>query len=514
MPYSNNKRIAKNTILLYLRMVLSVLVTLYTSRVVLQVLGVDDYGIYGIVGGVVSMFTFLNATMSGATSRFITYAIGTGDEEYIRDVFSTSLQVHFAIAMLIVILAETIGLWILETKLVIPLERMSAARIVYQLSTLSLAVQVAQVPYNGSIIAYEHMNVFAYVELLNVFLKLGIVYLLIYIDCDKLILYALLLLLVNILIALIYRIYCLRKISTCHYKRIFNKDLMLPMLSYSGWDLYGNVCSTLRGQGINILINMFFGVALNAASSVASSVRGVVSNLSSNVIQAFRPQIIKSYAQGNFDYMNDLVSNAAKYTLLLFMMLCIPLTFEIHQIMRLWLVEVPSYATEFSLIMLWTCPLNLINSILCITIHATGKVKKLSLYTGTILLATVPLVYVTFKWIVREPIYAYVISILIMVFVILANSFILREQTPELKQSQYFKSVIRSIGISLLACIPVVFIQLAMDESILRLFITFALYISMLALLSYYLVLDKNTRQKIYQFLKSKVNRNDKNTTI
>lgn len=329
MSESNSKRIAKNTVLLYVRMVMSVLVSLYTSRVVLQVLGVDDFGIYGIVGGVVTLFAFLNATMSGATSRFITYAIGKGNEEHIREVFSTAVQVHLAIALVIVILAETVGLWILETKLVIPQERMFAARIVYQFSVLALAVQVAQVPYNGSIIAYERMDVFAYVELLNVFLKLGIVYLLMLMDFDKLILYAILVLSVNILIAMIYRIYCIRKISTCHYKHIIRKDLMIPMLSYSGWDLYGNVCTTLRSQCVNIIINMFFGVALNAASSVANSVQGVVSNLSGNVIQAFRPQIIKSYAQGNFTYMNSLVSNAVKYTLILFMMLCVPLTFEI-----------------------------------------------------------------------------------------------------------------------------------------------------------------------------------------
>ena len=243
---ANNKRIAKNTIALYFRMIVTTLVSLYTSRVVLNTLGVEDYGLYGVVGGVVIMFSFLKATMSGATSRFLTFSLGKGDQKDLDDTFSTSLIIHIGIAIVILILAETVGLWFLECKLSIPDGRMTAARWVYQFSVLSMMVTVTQVPYNASIISHERMGIYAYVELLYVVLKLLVVYLLLLGDFDRLIFYAALIFGVNLLIATIYRVYCVKRFSECHFRFVWKKEKIVPMLTFSGWDLYGNMAYTFK----------------------------------------------------------------------------------------------------------------------------------------------------------------------------------------------------------------------------------------------------------------------------
>lgn len=460
MDNNANKKIAKNTIMLYVRMLLSIAVNLYASRVVLQTLGVDDYGIYGLVGGFVSLFSFLNASMSGATSRFITFALGKGDKEDIRDTFSTAIIIHICIAVTIVIVTETAGIWFLEEKLVIPEERMNAARIVYQFSIFAMTVQVTQVPYNASIISHERMDVYAYVELLNVFLKLGIVYLLMIGNSDKLILYAALIFLVNILIAGTYRIYCIRHFDTCRIHWTIKKEKLIPMLSFSGWDLYGNMCYSVRQQGINMLINMFYGVALNAASSVASSVQGVISGLSANVIQAFRPQIVKNYSNNKVYEMQKLMSNALMYMILLFMLIAVPVFLKMDYIMDLWLGKAPDYASLFCRIMLCISILNLINSILCAAIGATGNVKYISFISGSIYLMSIPLIYVLFKYLVDDVTYAYIVSLFVMLTVVITNFIITKKQIPTIHITPIAISCLKAFSIALLSSIPSVIIMI------------------------------------------------------
>lgn len=390
---SNNKRIAKNTIMLYIRMLLSMVVSLYTSRVVLNTLGVEDFGIYGVVGGVVAMFGFLNASMSGATSRFLTYEMGRGDEQRLRDTFSSALLVHIGIALVVLFLAETIGLWFLVHKLVIPEERMFAAHVVYQLSILSAMISMTQVPYNATIIAHEKMDIYAYVELLNVSLKLLIVFLLPVLGHDKLIVYGILVFVVSVLIALIYRWNCFNRYQESHFRFVFNKNIIYPMLSFSGWDLYGNMGFTVRQQGLSFIINIFFGPALNAASGIASTVQGVILSFINNIIIAFRPQIIKKYSQGEVIEMNHLMILALQLCILLFGILTIPMLFEISYILKLWLFTVPDKTIEITRIILLTNLLVLINLLIIIPIHATGEIKVLSFVCGT------------FNWGVLIPVY-------------------------------------------------------------------------------------------------------------
>ena len=497
IPQTNNKTIAKNTFFLYVRMLLYIGVSLYTSRVVLQTLGVEDFGIYGIVGGIVMMFNFLNSSMSGATSRFITYSLGKGDVEDVRETFSSAMVVQCGLALVILVLAETIGLWFLEYKLVIPAGRMDAARIVYQFSILAMLVRITQVPYNASIIAYEKMDIYAYVELLDVFLKLGIVFLLLIGNYDKLILYAVLVFAVNLIIAFIYGIYCIKKFNTCRFRWKVNKGKLIPMLSFSGWDLFGNMSSTLNHQGINFLINMFFGVVYNAASSVATSIKGIVETLSSNVIQAFRPQIVKNYATQNYERMETLMYNGLKFSLLLFMLITIPVVCEAQKILELWLGVVPDYAAVFCKLLLIISLFNLINKILCIGISATGQMKRISLITGTLYLLALPAIYVVFKFFSVTPAAAYVITIVFMVMIVCSNVIILKIQVPELNPLHYLKGIFEAIVAMLVATVPLVPVCYAMNSSFVRILIICVVYAASLSLITYFYCLDKSTRQMV-----------------
>jgi len=396
---SNDKRIAKNTLMLYIRMLLSMVVSLYTSRVVLNTLGVEDYGIYGVVGGVVSMFSFLNASMSGATSRFLTYEMGKGDFQKLKDTFSSALIVHMGIALVVFVLAETVGLWFLTNKLVISESRMYAAHWVYQLSILSMVVGVTQVPYNASIIAHEKMEVYAYVEILNVTLRLLIVYLLVIGDFDKLILYAILTLVVSFVIVLIYRFYCTRRFAESSFHWVWKVEILKPMLSFSGWDLFGNMSFTFKQQGTSFILNIFGGVLLNAANGIAMTVQGVISSFSYNIIQAFRPQIVKAYAMNDLRSMESLLRNACKYSIFMLMLISIPLCFEIRYVMGKWLNMVPEYASEFCQILLLQSIFSIISSCIIVGIHATGDVTKLSLYNGLSNFILLPVLYLFFKFV-------------------------------------------------------------------------------------------------------------------
>ena len=467
---SNNKRIAKNTIMLYIRMFISMLVGLYTSRVVLATLGVEDYGIYGVVGGVIGMMGFLNASMSGATSRFLTFELGRGDKDRLAKTFSSALIVHIGIAIVVLILAETVGLWFLSNKLNIPAERMQAAHWVYQLSILSAMFGITQVPYNAAIIAHEKMDVYAYVEILNVSLKLLIVYLLCIGNFDKLILYASLMLAVSILIMMVYRIYAIRQFPEAHFHWIWDKTYLRPLLSFSGWDLYGNACVIARQQGTNFLINIFYGVVYNAASGIATTVQGTISGLAFNIILAFRPQIIKQYAKGNVEDMSKLVGNAVCFTTILFGCMSIPLILETHYIMKAWLGVIPEKSEIFCQILLIASFLGLLNNIWNTCIHATGKIKEISIFSGTFFLISLPIIYVVFQF--KAPVEsAYLVFILSIVFVNVSNLLIIKKKIPKLKLNFVFLNYIKVIIVLMASYYITSLFKAQMQETFIRLLV-------------------------------------------
>lgn len=310
---NNSKRIARNTLYLYMRQILVMLVTLYTSRVILKVLGVVDFGVYNVVGGMVSMFAFLNSALGQATQRFIAIGIEKDGVDQQRKIFSMLMNVHILIAVVLFVLCESIGLWLFYNKLVIPADRLSSAFWVMQCTIFTLMITVTQVPYNASIFGQEHMNAYAYISIVEVLLKLGVVILLQYFFPDKLIAYGILLALVQFIIAMAYRIYCLHKFNNCNYQLYWSKKLFKEVFSFSSWSVIGNLASTLNNQGMNILINMFFGPLFNAAKGISSYVESAVTSFVTNFLGASTPQIFKSYAAGEYEYCFKLNFKSGKF---------------------------------------------------------------------------------------------------------------------------------------------------------------------------------------------------------
>lgn len=499
-----DKRIAKNAVMLYVRMFLTMIVGLYTSRVVLAVLGVEDYGTYGVVGGIVAMIGFLNASMSGATSRFLTFELGKGDEKRLADTFSSALIIHIGIALLVLILAETVGLWFLCNKLVIPEGRMPAAHWVYQLSIASAMIWITQSPYNATIIAHERMDVYAYVEILNAVLKLLIVYLLSIGNFDKLILYATLVFLVSVLIRLIYRIYCVRHFSESHLHWVWDKSILKPMLVYSGWNLYGALCLTTRQQGTNFLINIFFGVVFNAASSVATTIQGVVKGFTYSSTFAFRPPIIKAYAQGSFQEMMRLMKSAMSLCIFLSLLVSLPLYTEIEYVMDLWLVNPPVMAVEFVRLLIVSAFFALITLIFTIGIEATGYNRQMNIYTGSIFMLTIPVMYLFFK-LGYGVLYSYYCILGANILIFLSNMVICKHLVPPLRLMDYMWLFLKSALVIVLSVLPAIYIVRNYDAGFLRLVVNTAVILFLCSALSYWLVLDSTSRSFLRQKLQTVV---------
>ena len=343
----NNKRIFKNTMMLYCRMLLMLFVSLYTSRITLSTLGIENFGIYNVVGGVVVLFSFLSSAMSSATQRFLNFELGKSDGQRVRQVFGMSLVVHAVIAIIVLFLAETIGLWFLNNKLNIPDSRMVAANWVYQLSIFGTIVGILRVPYNATIIAHERMSYYAYLGIAEAILKLVVVFTLTLVSVDKLILFAILLQSVSLLLLFVNVTYCVRKFNSAWPVFVKDRALFCDLISFSGWSLFGAVANVSRDQGVNVILNLFYGVTANAAMGVANQVNGAVYQFVSNFQVAFSPQIVKSYSAGERGYFNSLVFNASKYSFFLMWFLSLPVLVNTDFILNLWLKNPPEYASEF-----------------------------------------------------------------------------------------------------------------------------------------------------------------------
>lgn len=389
-----SKRLAKNVLLLYLRMFLMMLIGLYTSRVVLSVLGVSDFGIYNVVGGVVSMFSFLNAGLTVSSQRYLTFELGRGDTRRLQQVFATSLQIHLAISLLIVLLVETVGLWFLYHKMVIPPERMTAAFWCLQFSVFTIVVSIMSYPYNAAIIAHERMSAFAYISLIDAVLKLLLVYLLLLSDADRLITYALLFALEKLLIRSIYNGYCVRHFAECTYRHRFDRCLFKEMFAFAGWNMWGNLACICYTDGLNMLLNVFFGPVVNAARAVAVQVQGSIGNLAANFHMAINPQITKAYASGQMGHVHTLVYHSSRFTFCLLWICCLPVIMQASQVLTWWLATPPEYADTFMRITLLTMMVECTANPLVTALAATGRVRKCELVTGTTQLCILPVSYV------------------------------------------------------------------------------------------------------------------------
>lgn len=450
MPSPANKRIAKNTLFLYVRMILTILVNLYAVRVIWQVLGVEDYGVYNVVGGIVTMFAFLNSAMVASSQRFISFELGIGNKERLNKVFSLSMTVHFMLALLILILAETIGLWFLNAKLNIPSDRMLAANWVYQCSIVAFIINIVSVPYNACIVAHEHMKAFGYFGILEVILKLVIVFLLLFIPFDKLITYAVLIVVVSALMRLIYSFYCHQNFDECHYRFVSDHHLMRDMFSFAGWSFIGNLGFSVRDQGLNIVINLFFNVAVNAAKGIATQVGTVISGFAQNFQMALGPQITKRFAAGETASMMELVIAGCKYSALLMMFIVIPLYFASEVVLKLWLGDVAPYTVGFMQLVLIISLVDSMVGPVTTALQATGHIKWFQIIISIIMVANIPLAWIWLKLEANPYIVLYV-SILTSVIALVARLILLHHEVTFSYRDFLAKVVCRIVPVLILS---------------------------------------------------------------
>lgn len=393
----NNKRIAKNTLLLYFRMLFLMAVSLYTSRIVLNALGVEDFGIYNVVGGVVTMFSVLSGSLSAAISRFITYEIGKGNQDKLNKIFSSAVTIQLGLAGIIILLAETIGIWFLNIKMNIPELRMEAANWVFQFSILTFAINLISVPYNACIIAHEKMSAFAYISILEAVGKLAIAYLIVVSPMDKLIFYAILMCIVALIVRFTYGNYCKRHFSECTYHFIWDKQLLKQMFGFAGWNFIGAASAVLRDQGGNVVINLFCGPTVNAARGIAFQVNTAVNQFVTNFMTALNPQITKSYAAGNKEYMMTLIFQGARLSFYMLLLLSLPILINTHYILGLWLKLVPDHAVFFVQLVLIFAMSESISQPLITAMLATGKIRNYQIIVGGLQMMNLPISYLLLR---------------------------------------------------------------------------------------------------------------------
>lgn len=395
----NTKRIAKNTLMLYVRMLFGMLISLYTSRVVLQALGVEYYGIYNVVGGVVAMFSMVSSSLSSSVSRFLTFELGKGDMEGLKKVFSTSLSIQLVLSGIIIILAETIGLWFLNTHMTIPDNRLYAANWVFHASVLTFVINLLSVPFSASIVSHERMSAFAYIGILDIILRLLIVLFIAYsgLTFDRLIVYALLLVGVVCIMQAIYWSYCTRNFEECKLKLSFDVSCWKDMSSFAGWNFIGCTAVLLKDQGVNVLLNLFMGPVVNAARGIANTVNNVLSSFANNFMTALNPQITKSYAAGDYDYTFSLVERGSRFSYYILLLFALPMMFETEFVLTLWLKHYPEHTVNFVRLIMIVSMCDILSNTLINLQVSTGKIRNYQLAVGGILLMNFPLSYICLK---------------------------------------------------------------------------------------------------------------------
>lgn len=509
MADSNKKRVAKNTLFLYFRMILIMVVSLYTSRVILAQLGIRDYGINNVVGGVVSMFAFLNSSMATATQRFLTYALGKGDGDRLRKTFAASMNIHIFIALVIVLLAETIGLWFVNAKLVIPQDRMFAANVVYQFSILSFCVSIIQVPYDAVLIAHEKMSIYAYISILETILKLVIVYMLSISPFDKLITYSILFFAVTLFIRFTYQIYCKKHYAESKFMLFWDKDLYRQMSGFAGWNLFGSLAWLCRNQGLNIILNLFFGPVVNAARGVANQVSGAVMNFISNFQTALNPQITKEYAVGQIKEMEKLAYLGIKFSYIILFMLAFPLMLNIQFVLGIWLVKVPEWTAIFVILTLIDSLVgNIFGTPLMTSLSATGNIRNYQIVVSLIILFILPVGYVALR-LGAGPTSVFYITI-IFNFISGFVRFLYCRSQIGYSLKKMFVEVLVPIGMLMIFAIPLpVYLKIAVftDENLFNFVILSMLAVFTSGLASWFICMKSHERQVILDIVRNKLHK-------
>lgn len=500
---ANNKRIAKNTIYLYFRMLLTMGVSLYASRIVLNILGVEDYGIYNIVGGVVVLFSFINNSLTSATQRFLNFELGRGDISETQRVFSMSLTIHICVAIIVALLAETVGLWFLNTQMNIPPERMTAANWVYQFSILTICVSFVQVPYYASVVAYEKMSFFAYVAIIEVILKILIVFLLVYIDFDKLRLYSVLTFFVSVAVFICYKNYCYIKINISRYRFLWDKVLFSKILSFSGWMFWGAAAGVSSTQGVNILLNIFYGVTVNAAMGISNQVNSAMNQFVSNFQTAFLPQITKLYAIGDIEQLRKLIDRSSRFSFLLLFALACPLMLNMDFVLKLWLKNIPEYSSVFCILILIYSLIEAMSKPVGYVIHATGRVKYYNIVMSIALSMNIVFSFIFLK-LGFQPEVVLVISVFVDILCF-AIRLLFASYYKVLKIREYICNVVlRVICISLFA-LPLPLYLSRYYVQWIGLFATSLIFLLMFAVAVYFVGFTQSEKIRVLTFIKAKI---------
>lgn len=461
---NGSKRLAKNTMLLYVRMLLVMFVGLYTSRVILQTLGVEDFGIYNVVGGVVSMFSLLSGSLSSAISRFITFALGKGDKEHLKKVFSTSVTIQIILTAIIIVVAEIAGIWFINHKMMIDAERLSAAHWCFQFSLLTFAVNLISIPYNAAIVAHERMAAFAYISVVEVVGKLLIAYGIGMVAFDKLVVYGLLLAILALVIRLLYGIYCSKHFEECHYHFIWDSKLLKEIFSFSGWNFIGSSAALFRDQGGNILLNLFFGPSVNAARGIAMQVNHAVYGFVQNFMTALKPQITKNYASGNHDQVMKLIFVGSRFSFYLLLFLALPVIINTRYILSLWLGVLPDHVVQFTRLVLIFALCESISNPLIVAQAATGKIRNYQIIVGGCIMLCFPISYLLFR--VGFPPEATFLTSIAISFICLFIRLILLRKMIGLSLGKFMKNVcINIVAVSFFAFIvPYIMHEYLNDE--------------------------------------------------
>ena len=478
----DSKRIARNTLLLYVRMLLLLFIGLFTSRVVLAALGETDYGVYNAVGGMVTVFTFLTVSISSAISRFLAFELGNGgDAIRMRKLFSAGIAIQLVFALVLVILAETAGLWFLHHRMNIPDGRMGAAEIVLQCSLVALVIQLLAIPYNAAIIAREKMSAFAFISLLEAGLKLAVALMVKYCLNNRLVLYAFLMAAVALVVRMSYGYYCRRHFPESRGKLIVDRSLLREIFSFSGWNFFGSSSYVLNTQGVTILVNIFFGVALNAARGVALQIENIAKQFVSNFLTAINPQITKSWASGNRDYCFSLVAKGVKFSLLVILAFFLPLYFEAECALDLWLAKVPAHSADFVRLALVGLLVDMVGNPLLTLILATGKVRNYYLLTGLTSYLCLPLAWLAFK--LGAPVEWSYVSFILIYLIVLLERFVMARRIASFPLGKFFRSLAPMLQVFALAFALAFMAHLLMPQGILRLLLVCT--VSWLALLGF-----------------------------
>ena len=501
---SDNRRIAKNTLMLYFRMFITMLVGLYTSRVFLSALGFDDYGIYNVVAGVIGMMGVITGLLTQGTMRFMAYSIGSEDEKGQVNTFSALMSIHVVFALLLLLVGETLGLWFLNTHVVFDASRTDAVNFVYQLSLLGSCVGFIQIPLNAAIIAKEKMTVFAYISIYDVVVKLLIVFVLFCVDYDKLKLYSMMLLASSLITFCVYRFYCKYNFAFCKFRFFFDKDLYRRMGGYVGWNSIGVMAFTIKSQSIVVLVNMFFGPIVNAAYAIASTISNMVNQFINGFQTAVNPQIIKSYACGDVERSTQLVINNAKFSSYLLLLFAVPLFIEMEDVLTMWLGKFPEYTVEFGRFVLIQLMFQAIDYPVGYGIHAVGKMKLPNLTSSFIYMTILPICYVAIKF-GANPIAAYLFSICVYPLAFVSDILILRHFT-KISILMFFKEVpLKTMLIIAATAILPTYIHLNMDSGFVRLLaVCFSSFV-ISAFLIYRFGLGAEARIQLLSFIKTRL---------